>query len=194
MAFPRTSADLIDLFCGRNGWELAGPTYRPPPSSLRRWTGAERVHIIGLVSDGVHSSLEHLKALIDLGAELGVPDLVVHAFTDGRDTLPHAGAGFLEDVEQRMASAGAGRIGSVGRYGYAMDRDKRAGDRAAGLRHAGSRGRHADTAGFRRRSRRLDVGELPAAFRDLEVIDHREAVVERGSRRRAVGGLVARRR
>ena len=89
-------------------------------------TGAERVHIIGLVSDGgVHSSLEHLKALIDLGAQLEVPDLVVHAFTDGRDTLPHSGAGFLEDVEQRMASAGAGRIGTVvGRF-YAMDRDKR---------------------------------------------------------------------
>ena len=89
-------------------------------------SGSERVHIIGLVSDGgVHSSLEHLGALIDLAASLEVPDLVVHAFTDGRDTLPQSGAGFLERVEARMAEAGAGRVGSVvGRY-YAMDRDRR---------------------------------------------------------------------
>ena len=90
------------------------------------FTGSERVHVIGLVSDGgVHSSLEHLHALIELAATLEVPDLVVHAFTDGRDTLPHSGAGFLEQVAAWMQESGAGRIGSVvGRY-YAMDRDKR---------------------------------------------------------------------
>jgi 2,3-bisphosphoglycerate-independent phosphoglycerate mutase len=89
-------------------------------------SGAERVHLIGLVSDGgVHSGWGHLEALIRLGAALGVPDLVLHAFTDGRDTLPHSGAGFLATVEGWMADAGAGRVGSVvGRY-YAMDRDKR---------------------------------------------------------------------
>jgi 2,3-bisphosphoglycerate-independent phosphoglycerate mutase len=87
---------------------------------------AERVHLIGLVSDGgVHSSLGHLEALIRLAAELEVPDLVLHAFTDGRDTLPASGAGYLETVEARMADAGAGRVGSViGRY-WAMDRDRR---------------------------------------------------------------------
>jgi 2,3-bisphosphoglycerate-independent phosphoglycerate mutase len=86
----------------------------------------ERVHVIGLVSDGgVHSSMEHLRALIELAASLEVPDLVVHAFTDGRDTLPKAGAGFLDQVERWMAHAGAGRIGTViGRY-FAMDRDRR---------------------------------------------------------------------
>lgn len=85
-----------------------------------------RVHLVGLVSEGgVHSSMRHLKALIELGRELGVSDLVVHAFTDGRDTLPKAGAGFLGTVEGWMAEAGTGRIGSViGRY-FAMDRDKR---------------------------------------------------------------------
>jgi 2,3-bisphosphoglycerate-independent phosphoglycerate mutase len=90
------------------------------------FTGAERVHLIGLVSDGgVHSGFGHLKALIRLAAELGVGDLVLHAFTDGRDTLPHAGAGFLETVEGWMASATVGRVGSVvGRY-FAMDRDRR---------------------------------------------------------------------
>jgi 2,3-bisphosphoglycerate-independent phosphoglycerate mutase len=83
------------------------------------------VHLIGLVSDGgVHSSLDHLRALIALGAD--VPDLVVHAFTDGRDTLPHAGGDFLETVEGWCAGAGNARVGSVvGRY-YAMDRDRRA--------------------------------------------------------------------
>jgi 2,3-bisphosphoglycerate-independent phosphoglycerate mutase len=88
--------------------------------------GAERVHVIGLVSDGgVHSSLDHLHALIELAASLEVPDLVVHAFTDGRDTLPRSGAGFLASVEGWMADARVGRIGSVvGRY-YAMDRDNR---------------------------------------------------------------------
>jgi 2,3-bisphosphoglycerate-independent phosphoglycerate mutase len=91
---------------------------------------AGRVHLIGLVSDGgVHSGWAHLEALIRLGAQLGVFDLVVHAFTDGRDTLPKAGAGYLETVEGWMRDAGVGsrppRIGSViGRY-FAMDRDKR---------------------------------------------------------------------
>jgi 2,3-bisphosphoglycerate-independent phosphoglycerate mutase len=88
--------------------------------------GAERVHLIGLVSDGgVHSSDRHLKALIELAAEWDVPDLVIHAFTDGRDTLPTSGAGFVADVEAWCRDAGAGRVGSVvGRY-FAMDRDKR---------------------------------------------------------------------
>ncbi|HWF56688.1 MAG TPA: 2,3-bisphosphoglycerate-independent phosphoglycerate mutase [Solirubrobacteraceae bacterium] len=88
--------------------------------------GGSRVHLIGLVSDGgVHSSQEHVRALIELGAALGVDDLVLHAFTDGRDTLPHAGAGYLATVEGWMRAARCGRVGSVvGRY-YAMDRDNR---------------------------------------------------------------------
>ena len=82
----------------------------------------ERVHLIGLVSDGgVHSSLEHLRALIDLGVELGAGELVVHAFTDGRDTLPHAGIEYLRELDARRDA----RVGSVvGRY-WAMDRDRR---------------------------------------------------------------------
>jgi len=87
---------------------------------------ADRVHLIGLVSDGgVHSGWRHLEALIRLAASLEVPDLVLHAFTDGRDTLPESGAGYLETVQGWMDDAGAGRIGSVvGRY-WAMDRDRR---------------------------------------------------------------------
>ncbi len=92
----------------------------------RAFSDAARVHLIGLVSDGgVHSGFGHLEELIRLGAKLAVPDLVLHAFTDGRDTLPTSGAGYLEAVEGWMADAGVGRVGSVsGRY-YAMDRDKR---------------------------------------------------------------------
>lgn len=89
-------------------------------------TGREsgRLHVIGLVSDGgVHSSLEHLKALLKLATESGVTDVVVHAFTDGRDTLPKSGAGFVAELQEALP-AGA-RIGTVtGRY-FAMDRDKR---------------------------------------------------------------------
>ncbi|MDQ6915941.1 MAG: 2,3-bisphosphoglycerate-independent phosphoglycerate mutase, partial [Actinomycetota bacterium] len=74
---------------------------------------------------GVHSGWKHLEALIALGGELGVEDLVVHAFTDGRDTSPTAGAGYLEAVEGWCAAAGSARVGSVvGRY-WAMDRDRR---------------------------------------------------------------------
>jgi 2,3-bisphosphoglycerate-independent phosphoglycerate mutase len=85
-----------------------------------------RVHLIGLVSDGgVHSGFGHLKALIEMAAELEVGELILHAFTDGRDTLPTSGAGFLETAERWLSAAGRGRIGSVvGRY-WAMDRDRR---------------------------------------------------------------------
>ncbi|HEV2786862.1 MAG TPA: hypothetical protein VGV67_10765 [Solirubrobacteraceae bacterium] len=87
---------------------------------------ARRVHLIGLVSDGgVHSSIEHLHTLIRTAAETGVEDLVIHAFTDGRDTLPSAGADFVGAVERWCEDAGVGRVASVvGRY-FAMDRDLR---------------------------------------------------------------------
>ena len=84
-----------------------------------------RLHVLGLVSaGGVHASMDHLRALIGLAAAEGVPDLVVHAFTDGRDTLPDSGAGYVAELEGWLAETG-GRVASVtGRY-YAMDRDSR---------------------------------------------------------------------
>jgi 2,3-bisphosphoglycerate-independent phosphoglycerate mutase len=105
---------------------VADGTLAANPVLLAAFADAPRVHLIGLVSDGgVHSGWSHLRALIEMGAALGAPDLVVHAFTDGRDTLPTAGAGYLEAVEAWCAQAGAARVGSVvGRY-YAMDRDAR---------------------------------------------------------------------
>jgi 2,3-bisphosphoglycerate-independent phosphoglycerate mutase len=88
-------------------------------------TDAPRVHLIGLVSDGgVHSGWGHIEALIAM-AGAAADDVVVHAFTDGRDTLPDSGAGFLEQVQGWCEQAGSARVGSVvGRY-WAMDRDKR---------------------------------------------------------------------
>jgi 2,3-bisphosphoglycerate-independent phosphoglycerate mutase len=113
---------------------------------LRTLLGSgERVHLIGLVSDGgVHSSLDHLRALIELAAELEVADLVVHAFTDGRDTTPRSGAGHLATVEGWCREA-TGRVGSVvGRY-HAMDRDRRwdRTQRAYDLLVRGQAGHHA---------------------------------------------------
>jgi 2,3-bisphosphoglycerate-independent phosphoglycerate mutase len=83
-----------------------------------------RLHLMGLVSDGgVHSGWEHIEACVELAAQEGVPDLVVHAFTDGRDTLPRSSPGYLQELERWLRRAG--RIGTVaGRY-YAMDRDRR---------------------------------------------------------------------
>jgi 2,3-bisphosphoglycerate-independent phosphoglycerate mutase len=87
---------------------------------------APRVHLIGLVSDGgVHSSDRHLRALVELAGEWGIEDLVIHAFTDGRDTSPTGGAGYLRELADWCSECGVGRIGTVtGRY-WAMDRDKR---------------------------------------------------------------------
>ena len=84
-----------------------------------------RLHFIGLVSDGgVHSHQDQLIALAKAARESGCEDIMVHAITDGRDTSPTGGKGYLNDVEDELAKCDA-RIGTViGRY-YAMDRDKR---------------------------------------------------------------------
>ena len=107
---------------------IADGSFAANPTLLAALTGAERVHLIGLVSDGgVHSSLDHLLALIACAREHpstaagAQKDVIVHAFTDGRDTLPHGGAGYLT----RLEAAEGARVGSViGRY-WAMDRDRR---------------------------------------------------------------------
>jgi len=84
-----------------------------------------RLHLMGLVSEGgVHASMGHLRACVELAAREEVPDLVLHAFTDGRDTLPQSGAGYVATTEGWLAEHG-GRVATVsGRY-YAMDRDNR---------------------------------------------------------------------
>ena len=84
------------------------------------------LHLYGLVSDGgVHSSLEHLFALLELAKKQGLEKVYVHAFLDGRDTPPRSGHEYLAQVEEKLAELGLPRIATIsGRY-YAMDRDKR---------------------------------------------------------------------
>lgn len=84
------------------------------------------LHLMGLTSDGgVHSHVRHLYALIDAAQAASVTNLLIHAFTDGRDTAPTSGADTISALEDYLAQTGAGRIASVsGRY-YAMDRDHR---------------------------------------------------------------------
>jgi 2,3-bisphosphoglycerate-independent phosphoglycerate mutase len=83
------------------------------------------LHLIGLVSDGgVHSHINHLKAITIICANNEIDNLFIHAFTDGRDTDPKSGLGYLTDLQQHLNTT-VGKIASVtGRY-YAMDRDKR---------------------------------------------------------------------
>lgn len=83
------------------------------------------LHLIGLVSDGgVHSHINHLKALATICKQKGLSQLYIHAFTDGRDTDPKSGLGFLTELQDHLNQT-TGKIASVtGRY-YAMDRDKR---------------------------------------------------------------------
>lgn len=83
------------------------------------------LHLLGLVSDGgVHSHTRHLKSIVDTCLKEGFTNVFIHAFTDGRDTDPKSGLGYVKDLQAHL-NATTGKIASVsGRY-YAMDRDKR---------------------------------------------------------------------
>src|ERR1700676_69823 len=84
------------------------------------------VHLLGLLSDGgVHSHIQHLFALLRMAREHRVERVFIHCFMDGRDTPPHSGVEFIQQLQQKMRETGCGRIASLtGRY-YAMDRDNR---------------------------------------------------------------------
>jgi 2,3-bisphosphoglycerate-independent phosphoglycerate mutase len=85
----------------------------------------KNVHFIGLVSDGgVHAHIEHLKGLLTIAQNNGLQNVFVHAFTDGRDTDPKGGLGYLKDLLAHLDKTSARLASIVGRY-YAMDRDKR---------------------------------------------------------------------
>src|SRR5438094_1128704 len=84
-----------------------------------------RLHLLGLVSDGgVHSHYLHLIALANAAREAGVTEIFIHAFTDGRDTSPTGGAGYLKTCTQELEKSGAKIVTVVGRY-FAMDLDRR---------------------------------------------------------------------
>jgi len=105
----------------------SGEFFRSPVLlDCMRHARAHRLHVLGLCSDGgVHSQLTHLYALLRMARQEGVAQVFVHAFTDGRDTPPQSGAGYLRQIQKEARTIGVGRIASLaGRY-YAMDRDKR---------------------------------------------------------------------
>jgi 2,3-bisphosphoglycerate-independent phosphoglycerate mutase len=82
------------------------------------------LHLLGLVSNGgVHSHIDHLKAIVDVCHKQGLSEVFIHAFTDGRDCDPKSGLGFIKELQEHLNKT-TGKIASVsGRY-YAMDRDK----------------------------------------------------------------------
>lgn len=107
-----------------NGEFFSNPALLSAMKNAR--SGERRLHIFGLLSDGgVHSHQNHLYALLRMARQNGVDRVFVHAFLDGRDTLPTSGAGYLEQLRKKMRELNTGTVASVsGRY-YAMDRDRR---------------------------------------------------------------------
>ena len=105
-------------------------TFFTDPTLLYAMNQANRkgraLHLIGLLSDGgVHSHQRHLYALLRMAKQQAIDRVFVHAFLDGRDTMPTSGLGYLEQLEQEFREIGVGRLASVsGRY-FAMDRDLR---------------------------------------------------------------------
>jgi 2,3-bisphosphoglycerate-independent phosphoglycerate mutase len=113
----------LDLMI-KNGNFFSDPTLLGAMKHAR--SGGRQLHLFGLVSDGgVHSQQAHLYALLKMAKQNGMERVFVHAFMDGRDTLPTNGAGYLEQLQQKMREYSCGKIATVnGRY-YAMDRDRR---------------------------------------------------------------------
>src|SRR5437870_702017 len=119
----RMDSTRIELMI-QNGEFFSNPVLLGAMKNARG--GGRRLHLFGLLSDGgVHSHQTHLYALLRMAKQNGVDRVIVHAFMDGRDTLPTSGAGYLEQLQQKMREYGTGKIATVnGRY-YAMDRDRR---------------------------------------------------------------------
>jgi 2,3-bisphosphoglycerate-independent phosphoglycerate mutase len=113
----------IDLMI-QNGEFFSHPVLLAAMTHAR--ASERRLHLFGLLSDGgVHSQQAHLYALLKMAKREGVERVFVHAFMDGRDTMPTNGAGYLEQLRQKMREYNSGQIATVnGRY-YAMDRDRR---------------------------------------------------------------------
>jgi 2,3-bisphosphoglycerate-independent phosphoglycerate mutase len=107
-----------------DGAFFENPAFLEVMASVKREDAA--LHLIGLASDsGVHSDLSHLEALLDLAGRQGVEKVFVHAITDGRDSPPDSGLGYVRRIQETIDRLGVGTIATIcGRY-YAMDRDKR---------------------------------------------------------------------
>ena len=113
----------IDLMI-ENGELFSNPVLLEAMKNAR--SGGRQLHFCGLLSDGgVHSHQNHLYALLRMAKQNGVDRTYVHCFMDGRDTLPTNGAGYIQQLQQKMRELRVGKVASVsGRY-YAMDRDKK---------------------------------------------------------------------
>ena len=121
---------IVQMDITRIDAQIASGEFQKNPAIVQAMQHAReagrQLHLFGLVSDGgVHSHQEHLYALLRTAREYHVDRVFVHAFMDGRDTLPTSGAGYIAALEQKMREYGVGKVATInGRY-YAMDRDKR---------------------------------------------------------------------
>ena len=119
----------VGLPDGQMGNSEVGHTNMKNPVLVRNMKAAidagKAIHFMGLMgTGGVHSHEEHLFGLLDMAKALGAKDVYIHAIMDGRDTDPHDGEHFLQNVQNKLDEIGVGKIATVtGRY-YAMDRDK----------------------------------------------------------------------
>lgn len=95
-------------------------------SAMKNAADGHTLHVMGLVSDGgVHSHLDHLRAVIDMAKKNNVENVVVHCFLDGRDVPPRSAMDYLAPLEDYMNEVGVGKIGVISGRFYAMDRDNR---------------------------------------------------------------------
>ncbi len=124
------SGRVIRMDVSRVDYDIATKEFFKNPVLLSAMDEVKRtqksLHLMGLVSDGqVHSSLDHLYALLRLAKRQGLDKVFIHCFLDGRDTPPASAIQYLEKLQKQIDEIGCGKIASViGRY-YAMDRDKR---------------------------------------------------------------------
>lgn len=124
------SGRVIRMDVSRVDYEIATGEFFRNPTLVATVEGVKQrgkaLHLMGLISDGqVHSSLEHLYALLRLAKSHGLERVFIHCFLDGRDTPPASALYYLTELQKKINEIGCGKIASVvGRY-YAMDRDKR---------------------------------------------------------------------
>jgi 2,3-bisphosphoglycerate-independent phosphoglycerate mutase len=121
---------IVDQEIVRIDKAILNETFFRLPAALKAIDHIKRtkgnLHVMGLISDaGVHATIDHIMACVELGKRNGLKEVYIHAFTDGRDTPPTSAMGYAKEVQDRCRILGIGKIATVsGRY-YSMDRDKR---------------------------------------------------------------------
>ncbi len=124
------SGRVVRMDVSRVDYEIATGEFVKNPILVAAMDGVKgrgtSLHLMGLISDGqVHSSLEHLYALLRMAKQRGLTRVYIHCFLDGRDTPPRSAIDYLTALQQKITEIDCGRIATlIGRY-YAMDRDKR---------------------------------------------------------------------